>query len=127
MLRSSAAFFMTSFKLFLILLPFGLLVVGFLILCAFEHYKVWQAHLIRHEIIGKTWKEEMEIFHAFRKKGVDFSYSQFRRFMRRMVDFKKVEEGTTASWNSNGLRHRWYRFNEKRPGTSASHTTATYD
>jgi hypothetical protein len=127
MLRFPAALFMTPFKLFLILLPFGLAVVGFLILCAARHYRVWQAHIVRHEIINDTWKEEMEIFNAFRTKGIDFSYSQFRRFMRRMVDFKKVEVDITVSLvDHQTLHHHWYRFNKKRPGTSASHSTALY-
>jgi len=118
---------MNALYLFLILLPFGLLLIGFLIRCACAHYKVWQAHLIRHEIINETWKEEMEIFHDFRRKGVDFSYPEFKKFMYRMIYFKKVEESMTDSLiQPRTLQHRWYRFNKKRPNTSASHSAAIY-
>jgi|GEM_PF-4907195 len=118
---------MTALYLFVILLFFALLLIGLLILCACANYRVWQAHIISHEIIKDTWREEMEIFHDFRSKGVDFSYTEFKKFMYRMVYFKKIEEDITRSViYPQTLQHKWYRINKKRPDATTSHNAATY-
>ncbi|KND48380.1 MAG: hypothetical protein AB197_00495 [Parcubacteria bacterium C7867-002] len=120
---------MTPLNLFLILLPFGLLVIGLFILRAFKHYRLWQAHLMRKEVMSEhEWKDEVELFHSFKNKGIDLSYTEYQKLLQQLVACHKIERDISTSLvEPHQLRHAWYRLNnDKKRATAASHADATY-